>query len=782
MPVTSNQINLQTSFSKLAVLYYLLKVVKDNEPTTRAQTKNTLFPVARSKLKSTTTPWDPNKADTHARITLEEYGLIEYDPSDSERFSVSELGNKFLSSFNLVLNQVAGGLIDPEIISVVDPDEATYLIWQILCATHIVDSTYDIHPYRILMALLLRQELNGYVTKREWAHFLVNTAYDCDAKLGDIAASLRDFRTSTVLQDIKSTDRVLGRLKDWSVIELVSGTTGDLMAFKVNSSFKWVAYSNLTKKELAMNSNDLDVIKKLYEDWVQAQPSLRGGNVTLPAAQHYSYELEKDVDDPLFVSIPYSNLFQITDAVKFATVKTAIEAVQGFSNFDNTRGNGYFSRAMVLYDRFLNDPVANLEVKKMVNMFPYLAAIRTKPFILMAGISGTGKSRLVRQLAMGCCPEWADAAKTVKHPFADEQKPGNFELIAVRPNWHDSTELMGFESRIPEPTFVIKPFVEFLVKAWMNPDIPFFLCLDEMNLAPVEQYFAEYLSAIESRKEMTGGGRTFFKTDVMVKMGAPEKAWDPNGTTVLDEALKKLFVPYAALLADPNQKTWAEFVREMFVKDGGVSVPPNLVVMGTVNMDETTCSFSRKVLDRAMSFELNDVSDMYDKNNLAGEKDLEFGCLGQGVTTCTLLTGAKAYAADNATGDKILAYLKAVNDKMEGTPFKIAYRSRNEIMIYCLERVKGGIDLWKALDEATSMKILSRIEGDEQKFIHFKLRDFRDVVALELCKIDNPAATKTDADAFIADPQKGGKSISLAKLQHMAQALADGAGFVSFWE
>lgn len=409
-----------------------------------------------------------------------------------------------------------------------------------------------------------------------------------------------------------------------------------------------------------------------------------------------------------------------------------------------------------------------------------LAAIRTKPFILLAGISGTGKSRLVRQLARGCCPD--KDTNGSPHPFADEQKPGNFEIIAVRPNWHDSTELMGFESRIPAPMFVIKPFVEFLVKAWMNPDVPFFLCLDEMNLAPVEQYFAEYLSAIESRKEMTGGGRTFFKTDVMVKMGTPEKAWDLNGTTVLDEALKKLFVPYAALFADPNQKTWAEFVREMFVKDGGVSVPSNLVVMGTVNMDETTCSFSRKVLDRAMSFELNDVSHMYDKNNLAGEKDLEFGCLGQGVTTCTLLTGAKAYAADNATGDKILAYLKAVNDKMEGTPFKIAYRSRNEIMIYCLERVKGGIDLWKALDEATSMKILSRIEGDEQKFIHFKLRDFRDVVALELCKIDNPAATKTDADAFIADPQKGGKSISLAKLQHMAQALADGAGFVSFWE
>lgn len=407
-----------------------------------------------------------------------------------------------------------------------------------------------------------------------------------------------------------------------------------------------------------------------------------------------------------------------------------------------------------------------------------LAAIRTKPFILLAGISGTGKSRLVRQLARGCCPE-KDAAGNV-HPLRDEQKPGNFEIIPVRPNWHDSTELMGFESRIPAPTFVIKPFVEFMVKAWMHPDIPFFLCLDEMNLAPVEQYFAEYLSAIESRKEMTGGGRTFFKTDVMVKMGAPENAWVDDRKSVLDVALGKLFEPYKD--TSGNLNAWASFVREMFVKDGGVSIPPNLVVMGTVNMDETTCSFSRKVLDRAMSFELNDVSDMYDKNNLAGEKDLEFGCLGQDVAKCTLLTGAQAYAADNATGDKILAYLKDVNDKMEGTPFKIAYRSRNEIMIYCLERVKVAVDLWQALDEATSMKILSRIEGDEQKFIHFKLDDFRKSVAFALCKVDNPGATSADADAFIADPQKGGKSISLAKLGHMAQALRDGAGFVSFWE
>lgn len=705
MPAVPNQINLQTSFSKLSVLYYLLKVVKDNEPTTRTQTRNTLFPIARSKLKSTTTPWDPSKADTHARITLEEYGLIEYDSSDDEKFSVSKLGNDFLSSFNLILNPAPGGLVDPEISLIADQDEATYLIWRILCATRIVDGTYDIHPYRILMALLLRQELKGRITKREWAHFLVNTNYSRDEKLDFIESSLKCFRTSAVLQDIKSTDRVLGRLKDWNVIVPVSGTTGDAMAYTMKDSFKWVAYSNLTKKELAMNDKDIDIIKKLFEDWAQTQPSLRGGNITLPVAQHYSYELEKDVEDPLFSAIPYSNLFQITDNSLFATVKSSIENTSGFSNFDNGRGNGYFSRALKLYESFLRDPVAHGKVQEMLKAFPYLTAIRTKPFILLAGISGTGKSRIVRQLARGCCPETKDGQP---HPLRDEQKPGNFELIPVRPNWHDSTELMGYVTRITgsgKPKYELTPFVKFLVKAWLHKDVPFFLCLDEMNLAPVEQYFAEYLSKIETRK--LSGGEVV--TDVLVEFT----------DEVCGSAIEELLKPYKPAAGSPIPPEVTALENAMKA-DKGIRIPPNLVVMGTVNMDETTCSFSRKVLDRAMSFELNDVEDMY---TISTEDDpkVGWGAFNNGVVNRakqTYVTAENLYAetdaakkaANMAVGGKVLEYLKAVNVVLDKTPFKVAYRTRNEMMLYCVER--GG-DLAKALDEVTSMKILSRIEGDE---------------------------------------------------------------------
>ena len=126
---------------------------------------------------------------------------------------------------------------------------------------------------------------------------------------------------------------------------------------------------------------------------------------------------------------------------------------------------------------------------------PYITAIKSKPFILLAGISGTGKSRIVRQLAYATGGENPDEVK----------KPYNYEMIQVRPNWHDSTELLGYETRISgETEYVLTDFLRFLAKAWYFEETPFFLCLDEMNLAPVEQYFAEYLSVLETRKLNNG--------------------------------------------------------------------------------------------------------------------------------------------------------------------------------------------------------------------------------------------------------------------------------------
>jgi hypothetical protein len=365
----------------------------------------------------------------------------------------------------------------------------------------------------------------------------------------------------------------------------------------------------------------------------------------------------------------------------------------------------------------------------------YLAAIRTKPFVLLAGISGTGKSRLVRQLAKATCPP---------ELMKENKRPGNFEMIQVRPNWHDSTELMGYVSRVSViPQFVMTPFVRFLAEAWYHENVPFFLCLDEMNLAPVEQYFAEYLSVIETRHLNKSGQ---IETDVLVRFD----------DQALGDALKQL------LSKDQTEDEIGQRLKKQFSKEGGIRIPPNLIVMGTVNMDETTFSFSRKVLDRAMSIELNNVDlDL----GVTKANDENISIPAEQVLPLTV-TASDVYADNEDVCNKALSYLKVLNEHLESTPFKVAYRTRNEVLVYAVNRTAADVALLaKALDEITSMKILSRIEGDEQRIDKEWLRKLPGLISAELKKIDT---------AFDVS-----NSVSLAKLSLMEKQLE--RGYVSFW-
>lgn len=309
-----------------------------------------------------------------------------------------------------------------------------------------------------------------------------------------------------------------------------------------------------------------------------------------------------------------------------------------------------------------------------------LCAIKTKHFILLAGISGTGKSRLVRTLAYKTCSK--------EELRANPKKPGNFELIPVRPNWHDSSELMGYVSRINGEKYITTSFLQFIAKAWKNLDVPFLLCLDEMNLAPVEQYFAEYLSIIETR-QVQGEN---IGTDYIISKASFE-----------NHAL------YSQLLADLSLDE-NEFSE-------GISIPNNLVVIGTVNMDETTHSFSRKVVDRAMTFEMNNVDLTAGLDNTKNDWSYPETFISSKEVIGDFTSGAEV-VNQFVESKKVIDFLINLNTELEGTPFKIAYRVRDEFLIYCyfasLNQTNSNW-LTNALDEMTSMKILSRIEGDETK-------------------------------------------------------------------
>ena len=378
----------------------------------------------------------------------------------------------------------------------------------------------------------------------------------------------------------------------------------------------------------------------------------------------------------------------------------------------------------IQHEEDIFEPIDNQSVSNHTSStyLPYLTALRTKPFMLLAGISGTGKSRIARQIAKAC---WAaDSEERTK------QVPSNFCMIQVKPNWHDSTELLGYVSRIDGEKYVAGKFLPFVAKAWENLDVPHILCLDEMNLAPVEQYFAEYLSVIESRKLNEDGTIT---TDPIITAVAEQWFWDLVQTLTSDGALQDQF------------------------KKEGITLPPNLFVIGTVNMDETTFSFSRKVLDRAMTIEMNEV-DL--EGGLTKEEQNELGEIGNSIIGLAV-EGKDIYEDHKDYCDQVIDYLKLVNEELENTPFKIAYRTRNEFLLYAVNRKSFDKEssLETALDEMTSMKILPRIEGDSER-------------------VKNPL------EALRKLMQERGwdenESISLKKIKEMLSKLQQ-SGYTSYW-
>ena len=352
----------------------------------------------------------------------------------------------------------------------------------------------------------------------------------------------------------------------------------------------------------------------------------------------------------------------------------------------------------------------------------YLSAIRTKPFLLLAGISGTGKSRIVKEMAYASCPDEGDLRK-------DKTSPGNYCLVEVKPNWNDSTELLGYETVLEGGNYHLTKFVKFLIKAMQHENVPFFVCLDEMNLAAVEQYFAEFLSILESRKDVDGT----IKSEPLIPAAIFNK-YD-------NKLFKELFPPKekqekgTSYTIDNDKIALCSNATYKILREEGLRIPRNLIVVGTVNMDDTTYQFSRKVIDRAMTIEMNEVNlnDMFDiekPDALSYREDVVdkgwfFAPFAQSNNALQQMNGEHELLAKKikATIGQTDADGKTTPDSLEAilgkTPFRIAYRVVNELILhfYALRWENQEAEFEelynKALDNILMMKVLPRIEGNE---------------------------------------------------------------------
>ena len=420
----------------------------------------------------------------------------------------------------------------------------------------------------------------------------------------------------------------------------------------------------------------------------------------------------------------------------------------------------------------------------------YLLALRTKPFLLLAGISGTGKSRIVREFAFKSCPKYLQDK--------DGTTPGNYCMIEVKPNWHDSTELLGYYSNLSKE-YQFKKFVKFLVKAKMYPDVPFFVCLDEMNLAPVEQYFAEVLSILETRKhprnpETKEVDMKTIKTEVIVEakyfqqlgkmpIFKNKETGDPLKQKLTDRDI------YMKLYGIDEEKDINEEVgNKTELTTLGLTLPGNVLIIGTVNMDDTTHQFSRKVIDRAMTIEMNggNLSAMF-----GGSKNLEYledeaeqqkwqNAFTQRYISADEVLEAHPQEAETIM-EKLPERLNELNKALKGTPFEVSYRVLNEltIMVGVLlddnEEGKSIDDIInQAVDNILLMKILPRIEGDADMFA-IKKKDVQYDNRLKWLESIAPDIS-TDGE----EEEKESKQTAREKIHEMIERL-DNQEFTRFW-
>ena len=366
--------------------------------------------------------------------------------------------------------------------------------------------------------------------------------------------------------------------------------------------------------------------------------------------------------------------------------------------------NGYCSAALKEYKNYLQQ---NNNQTTPVTRPPSSLHSLPKPFILLAGISGTGKTRFVTEQAK---------LSAVQHGLKEGD---NYCLVPVRPDWHEPSDLLGYISRINGTSYIATPFLKFIVKAMVAAvdsvnggtiqwkplaDVPpFWLCLDEMNLAPVEQYFADYLSILETREWKNGD----YSSEALL----PSDTLKHLACSGIDTSSEPLDVLWQVLFKDVP----CDFKDDLckYYKSNGIPLPPNLIVAGTVNMDETTHGFSRKVIDRALTIDFQEFFPNDYDVFFAGQSDpklFTFPSLSS-VTKDDLppvdLDGDKS---------KSVEFLKEINIILKSTLFELAYRALNELLLSVVCFTPDNDEELQAVwDDFLMQKVLPRIEGDGQK-------------------------------------------------------------------
>lgn len=309
----------------------------------------------------------------------------------------------------------------------------------------------------------------------------------------------------------------------------------------------------------------------------------------------------------------------------------------------------------------------------------YITSLLAKPFVILAGNSGTGKTRISKRFA-----------KYLE--VLDEDGEPNWLLVPVGADWTDNTKVLGFFNPIADGgkgAYEETGILRLIERANANPEVPYFLILDEMNLSHVERYFSDFLSHMETIGE--------------------------DNLIVLDG-----------------------------YGDGGAGrlpYPQNLFVVGTVNIDETTYMFSPKVLDRANVIEFKPSK----AEVLAGFKAIEdapdVAVAASGVPQAFLRLakdiweGANYISEDDANA--IFEKFGKLYEELEKCGYEFAFRTVREVRMYvnaAHELDGGNYELERSVDEQIVQKVLPKLHGNKREIGNL-LKSLKDICDGELSSV-----------------------------------------------
>lgn len=293
--------------------------------------------------------------------------------------------------------------------------------------------------------------------------------------------------------------------------------------------------------------------------------------------------------------------------------------------------------------------------EKMVVRF--VASLCTKPFVILSGLSGSGKTKIAQSFVQWIC-----------------ESKQQYKIVPVGADWTNREPLVGYPNGLVAEEYITPDsgVIHLLLEAVNsgNENKPYFLILDEMNLSHVERYFADFLSIMESNDTI--------------------KLYTGNERSSLDD------------LSIPLEIGW----------------PKNVFIIGTVNIDETTYMFSPKVLDRANVIEFR-ITDDEIQSFIAnpGIPDLT-KLTRQGVA---MSENFLSIASQNniEKNEDIAKELVSFFSQLQLVGAEFGYRSATEIMqlVAKLKMLEPSITDNECLDIAIMQKLLPKLHGSRSKLV-----------------------------------------------------------------